>query len=269
VRPAEQLPADFAAAFAAVEDRLSPLGRRVVFFETVGSTNDAALGLASEPDAEGTIVIAGAQTAGRGRYGRTWFSPPESGLYVSVVLRPGAARREPDRAVGLLTLAAGVALAEGIEALTRLRVDIKWPNDLMIRSRKLAGILAETARSDGSTVVLGYGINVGANTFPSELGDRPTSIAAELGRPMDRASLCAETIAALARRYEDLLTGRFDAILDSWRRRAPTSRGALVTWSAPAGRLHGITAGIDDRGALIIQTAHRTERIVGGELNWD
>jgi BirA family biotin operon repressor/biotin-[acetyl-CoA-carboxylase] ligase len=237
-----------------------------LFFPTIGSTNDVAANLAAAPGAEGTVVGAEAQTAGRGRRGRTWFSPPASGLYVSVVLAPGRARTAPQRAQTLTTLAAGLALVEGVERITGFAADIKWPNDLVVGRRKLAGILAEGISDE--VVVLGYGINVGAAAFPPELGDRATSLESELGRPVDRAALFAETLSALAARYDDLLTGRFDAILDGWRARAPRSRGARVSWETPSGQRTGITAGIDAEGALLVQVGERLERIVGGEVTW-
>ena len=266
--PGDPLPQDFAEALASVRDRLRPLGDRIFFFKTIGSTNDVALDLAARGGCDGAIVIAGEQTAGRGRRGRDWFSPQGSGLYVSIVLRPADASVDPQRATGLVTLAAGVALAEAIEAVTGLRADIKWPNDLLVARRKLAGILAESATSDLGRIVLGYGLNVGARAYPRELADRATSLETELGRPIDRALVCAETLAGLSARYRDLLAGRFDAILDGWRHRAPASRDARVTWSTPSGPRHGVTAGIDDRGALLVRVDDRIETIVGGEVTW-
>lgn len=282
----EHLPADFAEAFARARGRFGRLGSPILFFSTLGSTNDVALALAATGDREGAVVIADAQTAGRGRRGRGWFSPPASGLYVSLIVAPGRARLDPERATALLTLAAGVALAEGVEAVTGLRADIKWPNDLLVARRKLAGILAEAVVGDppdptvltrgaprhAMNVVLGYGINVAPMAYPPELSDRATSLESELGRPMDRAALCAETLAAVARRYDDLLEGRFDAILDAWRNRAPGCRDARVTWKTtsgtdPAPQL-GTTAGVDDWGALLVRVADRVERIVAGELTW-
>jgi len=260
-----RLPADFAEAFDRAGVGRSSLGSAIHFFPSIGSTNDAALRLAARGDSHGALVIAGEQTSGRGRRGRAWFSPPGSGLYVSIVLSPARARRDPGRATMLLTLMAGVALLEGVEAATGLRADVKWPNDLYVARRKLAGILAEAGERD---VVLGYGINVSATAFPRQLADRATSIETELGRPADRAWLCAETVRAIARRYDDLLDARFDAILDAWRARAPASRGARVRWETPAGTQTGITAGIDDGGALLVDVSGRVERIVGGEVIW-
>jgi BirA family biotin operon repressor/biotin-[acetyl-CoA-carboxylase] ligase len=264
----ERLPAEFAEALARV--RLGRLASRVVFYPTIGSTNDVA----AQHAAEGFVVFADEQTAGRGRRGHVWFSPPGSGLYVSVVVTPGAARVDPARATALLTLMAGVALVEGIKAATGLRADLKWPNDLLVGRRKLAGILAEAiaigASGDArvSTVVAGFGINIGPAAYPPDLSARATSIESELGRTVDRAAVLAESLAALASRYDDLLDGRFDAILDAWRGYAPDSTGRRVTWRTADGAQSGVTAGIDDGGALLVRIGNRVERIVGGEIEW-
>ncbi|MEP7304077.1 MAG: biotin--[acetyl-CoA-carboxylase] ligase [Acidobacteriota bacterium] len=264
----DPLPVEFAEAFEAAGDRLAPLCRRVVFFNRTGSTNDIALALAAGRDAEGIVVIADEQTAGRGRRGHRWHSPPGSGLYVSIVLLDSREKTDDVRATSLVTLAAGVALAEAVEARTALRAEIKWPNDLQVGRRKLCGILAESAAGDSGCVVLGYGVNVSARVWPPGADYRATSIESELGRPVDRAALCAETIAAVARRHQDLLSGRFDAILDAWRSRSPSSRGTRVEWDTPVGRQSGVTHGIDNHGALLVRVGDRVERIVGGALTW-
>ena len=266
------LPPEIAEAIAGVRPRLGRVGGSIFYYPVIGSTNDVAAALAAEGgEREGLVVVADRQTAGRGRRGRAWFSPAGSGLYVSIVLAPGRARVDPVRATLLLTLAAGVALAEAVHAATALAPAIKWPNDLLVGRRKLAGILGEAAATDEgvASVVLGYGINVGPMAYPPDLADRATSLETELGRPTDRAALLAETLAAMARRYDDLLDGRFDAILDAWRARAPGAAGARVAWTSPAGPRSGVTAGIDDRGALLVRTSEGTERIVSGELSWE
>jgi BirA family biotin operon repressor/biotin-[acetyl-CoA-carboxylase] ligase len=272
MRP-EEPPIELAEALAHVRARTGLLGNRLLYFPSIGSTNDVAAGLAANGDAEGALVIADAQTAGRGRRGHTWFSPPGSGLYVSLVLAPAKAQHSTARAVSLLTLMAGVALAEAIERITGLRADIKWPNDLLAGRRKLAGILAEAvARPGGGTgvgeVVLGYGVNVSPAAYPPELSDRATSLESELGRAVDPAMLTAETVAAIAERYGDLLACRFDAILDAWRERSPASRGAPVSWDSPHGVRSGVTEGIDEQGALLVRSGSRVERIVAGEVRW-
>ena len=271
----DALPREFAEALERARDRLGRLGTRVLYFSSTPSTSEVAAAIAAGPDPEGVVVIAERQTAGRGRFGRTWFSPPSSGLYASVVLVPGRARVDPTRAKMLLTLTAGVALAEAIEVLTGLRADVKWPNDLYVARRKLGGILAEgvpRAAHGGPlevlNVVIGYGINVRPAAYPPELRDRATSLESELGRPIDRVQLFIETLVALARRYADLLRGEYDAILDAWRQRAPASVGTRVMWATPSGVRSGVTAGIDDHGALLVQTGGRVERIVAGELTW-
>jgi BirA family transcriptional regulator, biotin operon repressor / biotin---[acetyl-CoA-carboxylase] ligase len=251
--------------------RLGRLASTFEFFPTITSTNDVALercvqAFAARRDAEGLVVVADEQTSGRGRRGHTWFSPPGSGLYVSVVLAPARARVDPARATLLLTLAAGVAIAEGIASATGLRADVKWPNDLQVAKRKLAGILAEGAA--GNLVVLGYGINVAPAAFPPELHDRATSLESELARWIDRAHVLAETLAALSWRYDDLLSGRFDVILDAWRALAPSAAGARVMWRTNGGMLSGVTAGIDDHGALLVRVDGRIERVVAGDVTW-
>ena len=259
----------YADAIERARARLGSVASTFVFLPSTGSTNDVALARSVESGAAGShglVVVADEQTAGRGRRGRAWFSPPRAGLYVSVVLSPGSARVDPVRALSLVTIACGVALAEGVAAATGLEVDLKWPNDLYVAGRKLAGILAE--RASDAHVVVGYGINIAAAAFPPELRDHATSLESELGGGIDRAHVLVETLAALARRYDDLLAGRFDAILDAWRGRAPAAEGARVAWSTNAGAMSGVTAGIADDGALLVRTAERIERIVGGEVVW-
>jgi BirA family transcriptional regulator, biotin operon repressor / biotin---[acetyl-CoA-carboxylase] ligase len=253
---------DLIEAFDRARPRLGRLAASIDHLPVVGSTNDAA----KQSRLEGAVIVADAQTAGRGRSGHRWFSPAGTGLYVSVVLAPSRARRDPRRATLLLTIAAGVAIVEGVETATGLRADLKWPNDVYAGSRKLAGILAE---SNGELVIAGYGVNVAVDAYPRELRDRVTSLEAELGRSVDRATVFAETLAALATRYDDLLEGRFDAILDAWRSRAPNAVGARVEWTAPNGIKTGTTDGIDDDGALRVQTGSGVERIVSGELRWE
>ncbi|HXD73577.1 MAG TPA: biotin--[acetyl-CoA-carboxylase] ligase [Vicinamibacterales bacterium] len=260
-----ELPRELADALADAGARLGPLGRRVEYFPTIGSTNDVASRRAATGDGEGVVFVADAQTAGRGRRGRTWFSPPGAGLYLSTIIAPGRSR-DGERATLLTTLAAGVALVEGVRQATGLAPSLKWPNDLYVGRRKLAGILAEGA---GDAVVLGYGINIGNAAFPPELADRVTSLESELGRAVDRAAVFVETLCALARRYDDLLEGRFDAILDAWRALAPAAVGSRVSWTTPSGERRGVTAGIDDRGALLVRSGEQVERIVAGEVLWE
>jgi len=269
----QPIPQDLAEALDARRNRLGPIASQLLYFDSIGSTNDIAASLASSGGNEGAVVMTESQTAGRGRRGRSWFSPPGAGLYVSVVLMPRRARVDPDRATTLLTLAAGVALSEAVERVTGLAPAIKWPNDLLVERRKLAGILAEGVAQPASTgvqaVILGFGINLMSAAYPPDLAPRVTSLESELGRAVDRAAVCAESLASLAERYHDLLEGRYGAILDAWRSRSFGSRGARVEWDTPSGVQAGITEGIDEMGALLVRTTRSLERIVAGEVRWE
>ena len=262
----QPLPADIARALDAAAGRLGGWDERVVYRPVVSSTNDVARELAAAGAADGTTVLAGAQTAGRGRQGRRWFSAPDAGLYCSVVLRGGD--------TSVLTLAAGVAAAEGVRAATGLPVEIKWPNDIVLPARagagKVGGILAEASRLDGAAeaVIVGVGINVAAIDFPPEIAARAASLSAALGAPVDRGSVLVELLAALAHWRQVLAAGGAAELLDRWRALAPGSVGTAVEWRAADARLSGVTAGIDGDGALLVRRGQRLERIIAGEVAW-
>lgn len=258
------LPAEFDAAIAHARPRLGAFAERILWYPTVGSTNDVAAALAERGALEGTVVAADAQSAGRGRHGRTWASPPGAGLYVSTVFRPA-----PDVAP-LLTLAAGVALAEGIQAASGLELALKWPNDVYVGPRKLAGILAEAGASvqGDQHVILGFGINVMPAALPPGIASRATSLEGELGRPVDRALLFASCLAALAGRYADLQEGRTPAVLDEWRRRAAAKLGRGVEWDADGFTSRGVAQNIDETGALLVKTESGVVRVISGEVRW-
>jgi BirA family transcriptional regulator, biotin operon repressor / biotin---[acetyl-CoA-carboxylase] ligase len=266
------VPDEVRSELSRVRARLNGMARRVHWLETVGSTNDIAARLADAGAEEGTVVVAEAQTAGRGRMGRVWHSPAGAGLYVSIVLRPsaGAGLSAQETSTALLTLGAGVALAQGVEAATGLAAEIKWPNDLVIARRKLAGILTEAAAAGSALqfIVLGFGLNLRQTAYPPELAQRVTSIEAETNRPADRAVLLAEILAAIAGRYADLRQGRFDAILSAWRARASSLRGSAVEWSSGGAIMRGRAEGIDDTGALLVRAGGSVQRLLAGEVRW-
>ena len=260
----ERLPDDVADALARAASRIAPLGRRVLWFSTIGSTNDVAASLADQGEPEGTVVVADAQTAGRGRQGRVWISLPAAGLYASVILRPSP------EALDLVTLTAGVALADGLRAATGIDASVKWPNDIYVHGRKVAGILAEGGGSaaGASHVILGFGINLLPAAFPPEVASRATSLETELGRAVDRGLVLAECLAALAGRYEQLRRGERTAILDAWRARARSTLGRAVEWDSPGGVCRGVAEDIDSRGALLVRTGTGRERLLAGEVRW-
>jgi BirA family biotin operon repressor/biotin-[acetyl-CoA-carboxylase] ligase len=228
-------------------------------FQTVPSTMDLAAKLAEQGAAQGVVVAADQQTAGRGRRGARWASPPGAGLYFSFVARPSVA------SLPLVTLAAGVGVRDGIQAATGLAAGLKWPNDLLVGKRKLAGILAE-GLSIGTTaqaVVIGVGVNVLRASYPPDVAARATSIEDELGGPVDRETVLAEVLLALERRLDTLERDPGD-ILRAWRDTSPTATGTRVEWDGK----HGVTAGIDEGGALLVRTPSGVERVIGGELHW-
>jgi BirA family biotin operon repressor/biotin-[acetyl-CoA-carboxylase] ligase len=262
----EPLPAEFVSALRATADRRGPFGEPIYFLTETGSTNDVAGSLAERGASEGTTVLALAQRQGRGRLGRTWFSPPGAGLYASVVCRER-------RAAAMLSLAGGVAAADGIRRATGLPVELKWPNDVVTSgggARKLAGILAEasTGAEGLQYVVLGFGINILPAAYPPEIAGRATSIESELGRAVDAGLVLAETLASLAQCVARLAGGDRESLLARWRELAPSAAGRPVEWETPAGRARGVTAGIDAEGALLVRSGAHVERIVAGELRW-
>lgn len=258
------VPDDIAEALARTADRLGPFQHRLFWYEDVGSTNDAAASLADEGAPEGCVVAANAQSSGRGRLGRSWASPPGAGLYVSAILRPS---RE---ALPLVTIAAGVAVAEGVQAASGLNPCVKWPNDVYIGVRKLAGILAEggTSPAGADHVVLGFGINLRPAAFPPDVAARATSIESELGRGVDRGLVLAECLAALANRYRALESGASEAVITAWRARAAEHLGKSVEWDAGRGALRGTAHDIDARGALLVRVDDEIVRVISGEVRW-
>ena len=269
LRALRDTPADVCRELQRVGGRCDSIGRRIYWLETTGSTNDVAARLAQSGAEEGTTVVAETQTSGRGRHGRVWFSPPGAGLYVSVILRPSRSLAG-DAHVSLLTLAAGVAIAEAVRAVTGLPIEIKWPNDVVVGKRKLAGVLAEATAQSGELqfIVLGFGVNLQAAAYPDDLAERVTSIEAETSRPAVRALVLAEILAAISERYADLRAERFDAILSAWRRLASSLRSAPVEFDSPGGIVRGLAEDIDERGALLVRVGRKVERVVAGEVRW-
>ncbi|MSO83398.1 MAG: biotin--[acetyl-CoA-carboxylase] ligase, partial [Acidobacteria bacterium] len=210
-----------------------------------------------------SVVVANAQSAGRGRQGRSWASPPGAGLYVSTVLRPS------EHVLPLLTIAAGVAVAEGIQSATGLPADLKWPNDVFVGGRKIAGVLAEaTSSAAGTSVVLGFGINVSPAVHPPAVAALATNLEGELSRVVDRGILLAECLCSVAARYEDLQRGRIDTVVKAWRGRAASTLGRRVRWHAAGGALEGVADDIDDTGALVVRTSTGVARVTAGEVTW-
>ncbi|HET9594910.1 MAG TPA: biotin--[acetyl-CoA-carboxylase] ligase [Anaeromyxobacteraceae bacterium] len=259
-----------------IPDRLGPLelrpllsthdvGREVHWFAEVSSTNDAAKELAEEGALHGEVVVAETQTAGRGRRGRAWASPPGKNLYLSVVLRP---ELPPSRAPEL-TLLASVALCQAARRTGVAGAAIKWPNDVLVGGRKLAGILTEMAAEPDVVqwVVLGLGVNVnaGVEDFPGELRDVVTSLARERGEPVPRALFAAALLSGLEAWLDRHAAEGFAPVRAAWRELSDTL-GRDVRVRAAGEELVGRAEDVDAQGALLVRTAAGLERVLAGDV---
>ncbi len=230
----------------------------------IGSTNDRAAELAAAGAPEGTLVVAREQDAGRGRHGRVWASPP-GGLYFSLVLRPDDAmlRRLP------VTLLGGLAAAEAIEEVTGLRAELKWPNDVMLDGRKVAGILGEMTRDDaGPRIVLGVGIN--AATPPEALGAELAGVAAslaELASGPDPAALLAAFVRHFEGHYLSVRRGGGATILAVACARMPLLGKPVRVRLTADQQVTGIASGLNATGGLVLEREDGTRTVVvAGEV---
>ncbi len=243
--------------------RPGEIGGRMELHRTLDSTNTRAKAIAATGAPHGYLVIAESQTGGKGRMGRSFFSPEHSGVYITYVLRPSLLA---EKAV-MITSMAAVAVARAIEAVADVKVGIKWVNDLYINARKVCGILCEASMNFESGqleyVVLGIGVNVAAMRFPEELADIATSIENEWGRPVSRCRLIAEISNQLNAFYGQLESRAFMA--ENRQRSIVIGRDVQVIRggaSFPARALD-----IDDQGRLVIQTVEGVSRVNSGEVS--
>jgi len=232
--------------------RTERLGRTLHLYDRIESTNTTALALAEQGAPEGTVILADSQTQGRGRMGRSWISPPNLNLYFSVVFRPNG---DPSR-VGLWSLAAAVAAARTIEQVTALPARLKWPNDILVHSRKVSGLLLESAIQSGRVkhLVLGIGLNVNLarNVLPDSLRNSVTSLREELGRDLDRVELFQRLLEQLENQYQSFQTEPPYKVLESYTALSDTL-GQSVTVQVPDREWTGQAIGITPAGDLIVQ----------------
>ncbi len=224
------------------------IGRDIFYYDTVTSTMDTAFRLGMEGAQEGSVVCAESQTKGKGRLGRSWASPKGKGIYTSIILRP---RLLPSEAAQL-TLLAAVAACEALRKVAGIDVTIKWPNDLLVQGRKLAGILTElSAETDRVRfVVVGIGLNV--NTSLSLLPPHATSIKAELGRSISRVECLQEILRCLEKRYEQLKVEGFASVIRQWKKFSSTL-GQRVRIADRLGEMEGEAVDLDKDGGLLIR----------------
>ena len=250
---------------AALRSRL--IGRPLEVVKEIGSTNDAVLAAGRSGAPEGLAVLADRQTAGRGRQGRAWASPPGVGLYTSVLLRP----EQPPALVPLLTLVAGLAVAEAIREVAGLDPLLKWPNDLLVDGRKVAGILTEMASVDArvSYLAVGIGINVnhGARDLPEDLLSVATSLHLASGRTIPRCDLAAALYNSMDRWYQVFREGQTETILAHGRQRSAIL-GQSVDVLAGEERWRGLAMDLDADGALLVREEDGgVRRVLAGDVS--
>ena len=259
---------------------------QIQYHEVVDSTNLLARNLAQQGAAEGTVVTAGQQTAGRGRRGRTWLSPPDTSIYMSLILRP---QIKPEQA-SMLTLVMGLSVVQACRGLYHADAWIKWPNDMVINKKKVCGILTELnfmpvnkeeeavknpqeladhemskcesaqktlAKSNAQnypdfSVVIGVGMNVNQQHFPEEIMETATSLALEMGTIIDREKLMAEILRIFANNYEVFLESGDLRGLKADYNQVLINRGQSIRVLEPTGEYNGVSGGINDKGELLV-----------------
>ncbi len=222
----------------------SVVGRDVRFFDSVKSTNDTARKLADEGVGDGTVVVAEKQTVGRGRYGRSWFSPPDS-IFMTVILRP-------DRKAAVQTACAmgTVAVCDAVQAETQLRPEIMWPNDVVVKGRKICGVLAEAS----SCVLLGIGVNVNfaRAKLPVKLKKTATSLSAEMRRKVDRSNLLGRILREIDALYLTWAGGNTGVLEEEWRSLSATL-GSYVTVSEKGLSYEGRVVDVGVTNGLVLE----------------
>ncbi len=243
------------------------IGQREVYHQDIDdSTNIRAKHLAEKGSAEGTLVIAETQQLGKGRRGRHWFSPEGKGIYVSIILRPVLPPSESPK----LTLMTAVAAAEALISSTSLDIRIKWPNDIMVRGRKLAGILTEvsTEMDKIEYVIIGLGLNVNIphDLFPSDISDTATSIMLETGRPFSRIRILKFYLEWFERYYKLFSKSGFAPVLKRWKELSDII-GRRVRIDAVHQSHKGEVLDVDEDGVLVLRdSAGMLHRIFSGDV---
>ena len=244
------------------------VARQINHYYKIGSTNSEAMRAAAEGAPEGSVFLAEEQLAGRGRGANTWHSARSTGIYCSVILRPGM----PPSDALIFSLAAGLAVRAAVaEVAPQLPVDLKWPNDLLLGGKKFCGILTEM-NSEATQVrhlVVGVGINVNQVKFPVELREIATSLRIETGTEWSRVELCAALLKSLDREYRNLFedVGARDAIIRRFEESSSSVRGKKVSIVENPG-LAGVTEGLDERGFLQIRTPEGLRTVLSGTVRF-
>jgi BirA family biotin operon repressor/biotin-[acetyl-CoA-carboxylase] ligase len=244
------------------------MGKTIHYFQTLDSTNSEAYQFALNGAEEGEVVVSESQEKGRGRLGRQWFSPPFLNLYLSVILRP----KIPPHQASLITLMAAVATADAVQKFSGLLPLIKWPNDILLRNRKVAGLLNEIHSETDRIhfVILGIGVNLNADAkmFSKEIRSVATSLKIEMGQTVSRKVFLQILFQELERWYSVFLEEGSAAILKAWRDRAHI-QGRQVKVTSFGETIAGIAIDVDSDGALILQTEDgQQKRVMAGDIEY-
>lgn len=242
------------------------IGKEVFFYESVDSTNTIAAERAEKGAAEGVVVLADSQQKGRGRHGRCWESPSGVNIYMSIILRPEIETKD----ITLITIMAAIACAHALRRITGLNLTIKWPNDLMVRNKKLGGILTELKTGHGRIIfaILGIGINVNieSNAFPDDIKQIATSVRAETGKPYSREVISAEILNEIDHWYRVLHKKGREMLLSEWQKLTSTL-GKKVRVTVDKETFTGLAEAIDDEGMLLLRLPSGVlKRISSGDL---
>jgi BirA family biotin operon repressor/biotin-[acetyl-CoA-carboxylase] ligase len=245
------------------------MGKVIHYFTRLDSTNSKAYELAARGAEEGEVVITESQEKGRGRLGRNWFSPPHLNLYLSVILRP----KIPPHQASLITLMAAVATAEAIEKYSGLRASIKWPNDILLNGRKVAGLLNEIQSEIDRVhfVILGIGVNLNTDgkMFPKEIKTLATSLKQEMKGAISRNAFLGSLLQSLEEWYGIFLKEGGEPILTAWKERADI-QGRTVKVTSFGEELNGVAIDIDSDGALILKTEKQErKRVIAGDIEYN
>jgi BirA family transcriptional regulator, biotin operon repressor / biotin---[acetyl-CoA-carboxylase] ligase len=245
------------------------IGRDIRVFQETTSTNDIIEKFARDGVKEGVVVFAESQTRGRGRLGRKWASPVKKGLWFSLLLRPDLRPHETTQ----LTVASATALRRAIESQTGLQPEIKWPNDILLRGKKVAGILtemnAEVDRVKYIIVGIGVDVNLNPRDFPPDLKKIATSLKIELGKTVSRAELAVNILRELDADYQRVCSEGFQDVAEEWEKHCKTIGEEVVIRTGPR-EIRGRAESLAEDGALLLRTEHgRPERIVGGDVTYE
>lgn len=238
------------------------IGQSLFYYETLGSTMDTAFELGLKGFPEGTVVFAESQTKGRGRLGRSWFSPKEKGIYLSLLLRPEFLPQEAPK----ITLMTAVSISEAIKKITGLSVLIKWPNDIVVGGKKLAGILTELDAEADKIKFINIGIGINVNSSKSFLPKESTSLKEEIGTELSRIELAREVLRAIESNYFILKDKGFKPILEKWLA-SSAILGKRIEISSQNRIICGEAQDIDMDGALLVrQDTGFIERVLSGDV---